>query len=573
MNIYGNITMIQSEKHNNRNNSINLIMKFIYLIIILFVASTVHSAPKLEKKKNLSSPSGENSESEKVKLLQEELDIIRKEFSSFKEETNKKIEELNNKTLEKTVIKENVNSTKSLSPQKGSTPSGDSMTAYNRPTKTYEIKSKGLKIKDLDENNVGKRHAIVIGINNYQDTGISDLSKARNDAKLVGKILREQGEFEQVFVMTDDIDPRNDKENLYPTKLNIEEKIDSLLRFSEPDDLVLFFFSGHGISDPEENGYLVTVDTVTDKQFNTSLKVNDVVQRLKNKGIKKSLLVLDACRDVLYSSKSSSRNSILEKEYTEAEVAATFYSTKAGYYSYEDDETEYGVFTKYLVMGMEGKADTNADGVVAFSELEQYVQKGVKDWSTKKNKQQKPFTRLHGEKTGDLAITFSKSDTVSVVEKPIPKVITRGDVVFRSAFVPGWGQYYAGEQKKGLLFLGSSSFLFAYYFLSMKQHQVLQDKYDNSYSLPGTPAFAATYYNLQTLKADIKESELLTNNILLVLLGVYTWNLIDSGVKTEIPKNDFFSFGVTPSPVPQSIAITSGKTMETYGFLNYTYRF
>ncbi len=550
--------------------------KAIVILMIALLSNTIHSTPKADKKNRISpAVTSETTpeESEKVKKLQEELEFIRKEFSSFKEDTLKKFEDLNSKTQERVLVKEPNNGTKSASPIKASTPTSESMTTLSKPTKTYGIQSKGLKLKDLDENNGGKRHAIVVGINNYQDTGISDLSKARNDAKLVGKILREQGEFDQVFVMTDDVDPRNDKENLYPTKLNIEEKLDSLLRFSEPEDLVVFFFSGHGISDPDENGYLVTVDTVTDKQFNTSLRVNDVVQRLKNKGIKKSLLVLDACRDVLYSSKSSSRNSLLEKEYTEAEVAATFYSTKAGYYSYEDDETDYGVFTKYLVMGMEGSADSNGDGVVAFSELEQYVQKGVKDWSTKKNKQQKPFTRLNGEKTGDLAITFSKSDTISLVRKPIPKVVTRADIVFRSTFLPGWGQYYAGEQKKGMFFLGGSSFLFTYYFLSMRQHQTLQQKYDSSYSLPGTPAFVASYYNLQTQKAELRESEILTNNILLLLLGVYTWNLIDSGVKTEVPKNDFFTFGVSPSPVPQSISTTSGKTMETYGFLNYTMRF
>ena len=479
----------------NQRNIYNFSRKVLILISIILFSNTIHPTPKIDKKKQINLPfPTENipEESEKVKKLQEELELIRKEFSSFKEDTNKKLEDLSNKTQERIVIKEPANTTKSLSPVKSNTPTGESMTNLTKPVKNYGIQSKGLKLKDLDDNNGGKRHAIVVGINNYQDTGISDLSKARNDAKLVGKILREQGEFEQVFVMTDDVDPRNDKENLYPTKLNIEEKLDSLLRFSDPDDMVIFFFSGHGISDPDENGYLVTVDTVTDKQFNTSLRVNDVVQRLKTKGIKKSLLILDACRDVLYASKSSSRNSLLEKEYTEAEVAATFYSTKAGYYSYEDDETDYGVFTKYLVMGMEGKADSNGDGVVAFSELEQYVQKGVKDWSTKKNKQQKPFTRLNGEKTGDLAITFSKSDTLSLVDKPIPKVITRGDVVFRSAFLPGWGQYYAGEEKKGLLFMSGFSLLFSYYFLGMSQYQTLQDKYVGRYFLPATPPFVTT---------------------------------------------------------------------------------
>ncbi len=196
-----------------------------------------------------------------------------------------------------------------------------SVKKYNTGTKT-----KGLKIQDL-EDNFGKRYAVVIGVNKYQDTGISELSKARNDAKILGKIFRDEGQFDQVFVMTDDVDPRNDKENLFPTKLNIEEKLDSVLRFSEPDDLIVFFFSGHGISDPDGNGYLVSVDTVMDRQFNTSVRVQDIISRIKSKNIKKSLVVLDACRDVLYTSKSSARNSLIEKEYADAEVAATLHQS------------------------------------------------------------------------------------------------------------------------------------------------------------------------------------------------------------------------------------------------------
>ncbi|MBK6608688.1 MAG: caspase family protein [Leptospiraceae bacterium] len=259
-----------------------------------------------------------------------------------------------------------------------------------KPTKTYHIKSKGMKLTEIDEEGVpinnGKRYAIIIGINDYNDTAISDLSKARNDAKGIGKILKDIGQFDQVFVMTDDV-VRSDPEHLYPTKLNIEEKIESVLRFTTPDDLIVFYFSGHGISDYDENGFLVTADTVADKKFDTSLRVDWIVKKFKEKKIKKSLLVLDACRDKLYTSKSSERDSIKEKIYTEAEVAATFYSTKSGYYSYEDDDSDYGVFTKNLIYGMEGRADDNNDGVVSFGELQQFVEKGVRDWSIKKNKQ------------------------------------------------------------------------------------------------------------------------------------------------------------------------------------------
>lgn len=131
------------------------IKKGIFILFIILISDTVHSAPKSDKKNrinSLTSTETPSEESEKVKKLQEELDAIRKEFSSFKEDTEKKLDDLSNKTQERIVVKEPNNATKSLSPIKASTPTGESMTT---------------------------------------------LSKARNDAKLVGKILREQGEFEQ----------------------------------------------------------------------------------------------------------------------------------------------------------------------------------------------------------------------------------------------------------------------------------------------------------------------------------------------------------------------------------------
>ena len=495
-----------------------------------------------------------------LELVKKELSTIKNEFSTFKEEVlNGKIKTNPQKSIPEKK-EPNLVETKPLEPN-------------TKSLKKYDIKSKGMRIQNLEDNE-GKRYAIVVGINNYKDTAISQLSKARNDAKLVGKILKDEGQFDQVFVMTDDIDPRADKDNLYPTKLNIEEKLDSVLRFSNPEDLIVFFFSGHGISDPEENGYLVSVDTVTDKQFNTAVKVNEIVSRFQAKKIKKTLLVLDACRDVLYASKSNSRNSILEKDFSEAEVAATFYSTKAGYYSFEDDESDYGVFTKYLVMGMEGKADGNEDGVVAFSELEQFVQKGVKEWSTKKNKQQKPFTRLHGEKTGDLAITFSQDkDKKSLVDKPLPKLITRGDILFRSTFIPGWGQFHAGSKRKGgLLMAGAGAFL-GYFAYNVLQLNSAQAKYNSTVVIPGSDLFLPTYMQLQSNHSNLASAQSHATTALGLLAAFWIYNIIDAGAFTDLPKQDLFSIGVAPRSTPISEQNGINRSVEQYGFVNYTWRF
>jgi len=419
----------------------------------------------------------------------------------------------------------------------------NSVIEENKDTSKSTLKSKGMKLTEIDKDgdpiNVGKRYAIIIGINDYNDTAISDLSKARNDAKAIGKILTDIGQFDQVFVMTDDVDPRDDSEHLYPTKLKIEEKVESVVRFANKEDLVVFYFSGHGISDYDENGYLVTVDTVADKKFETSLKVDWVVKQFKDKGIRKSLLILDACRDVLYTSKSSTRDSIKEKTYTEAEIAATFYSTKAGYFSYEDDESDYGVFTKNLIYGMEGKADYNEDGVVSFAELQQSVEKGVKDWSIKKNKQQKPYTRLYGEKTGDLAITVASNPEKSLADKKVI-VPSRLPYVWRSAVVPGWGQYESKAKWRGISYFAIGVGLFGYHWMNMGSLNSARGAYESAFAVPGA-LFLPTYANLQSKRSELESAESAATTSFALLLGFWIWNIVDAGFFTDLPKEDKLS--------------------------------
>ena len=67
-----------------------------------------------------------------------------------------------------------------------------------------------------DENTKsGKRWALVIGINNYQSRFIEPLSMPCYDAKLIEDTLKNEGKFDIVIRMTDDIFPSSPK---YPSK-------------------------------------------------------------------------------------------------------------------------------------------------------------------------------------------------------------------------------------------------------------------------------------------------------------------------------------------------------------------
>lgn len=59
--------------------------------------------------------------------------------------------------------------------------------------------------------------------------------------------------------------------------------------------------------------------------------------------------------------------------------------------SWEDPAIQSGVFTYFLVDGLRGKADVNADGDVTSGELNAYVEKGVVEWGVRNGRAQTPI--------------------------------------------------------------------------------------------------------------------------------------------------------------------------------------
>ncbi|MCB1176829.1 MAG: caspase family protein [Leptospiraceae bacterium] len=343
-------------------------------------------------------------------------------------------------------------------------------------------RKKGIKVLSEEEGNSGQRFAIIVGVNDYIDIGISDLTKARNDAKALAKLLQNQGQFNKVLLLTDDADPGG---KIYPTKDNILARVSDLASSANPDDMILFFFSGHGITNEDGKGFIVPVDAEQKDIANSSVSIDEIVSLISNQ--EKSLLLLDACRDKVYKTKNANQNPLQTDRYNKARLAATFYSTQSGYFSFEDDESDYGVFTRFLLEGLEGKADENHDLVISFTEIENYVQNGVTGWATKNQKQQKPSTEVHGEKFGDLGLTVLDSSEKSlVVNKSDATKNARYSMLWRSTLISGWGQWYGkdygfdpGTQKlKSFFFLGGTILLGANLYNETKNYNSSKSDYN-----------------------------------------------------------------------------------------------
>ncbi|HOV15644.1 MAG TPA: caspase family protein, partial [Spirochaetota bacterium] len=270
------------------------------------------------------------------------------------------------------------------------------------------LNKKSLKITDDEDfekkqnSKIGKRWALCIGINDYQDKYISKLKKCQNDAKGLADILKHEGQFDFVYTFTDDSD-RNSLE--YPSLNNIIAKMEFLKNEIRQDDTLIFFFSGHGISDDNNKSYLITADTNISQPYKTSLSLYQIEDWISGMKISKNIVILDACRNSVEKAKGINARTLIEEKNSQAEISAVIYSTSPGEYSYEHDTEPYGVFTTFMIDGLKGNADKDNDMVVSFDEFRSHIEQSVNKWSMEKNKKQKPYTSIKGEFTGDIVLS------------------------------------------------------------------------------------------------------------------------------------------------------------------------
>lgn len=222
----------------------------------------------------------------------------------------------------------------------------------------------------------GKTRALVIGISRYQF--IDTLSYADADASSFAAYLKSS----QFW----NIDPAditvllNDKAKYGDLTVQLQQ----IALQCQPGDNLIFYFSGHG--DVETNtifnrGFLLAQDTYSSNYMANGLRVDDLKDlfvTLQTNNVR-VIVITDACR----SGKLS--GGIKGAEFTAAAIKNIWkneikiLSSQPGQLSYEDRKwgNGRGVFSYYLIKGLNGEADANKDSTVTLAELEMYVGSNV----------------------------------------------------------------------------------------------------------------------------------------------------------------------------------------------------
>ena len=200
----------------------------------------------------------------------------------------------------------------------------------------------------------GKIYAVIIGVSEYQDSRYN-LTYCHRDANEMYHLLREHTIADRMKLLT----------NREAQHDNIVYHARQLFRQAKPEDIVIFFFSGHGSSN-----LFVTHDK--NLSFATLQKI------FKECKANRKMIFADACyagtlrqqgRQPATSNQNAGKNVML------------FLSSRSNQLSRETYMLQNGLFTHFLILGLKGEADANRDNYITAIELFTYVNPRVKEMS------------------------------------------------------------------------------------------------------------------------------------------------------------------------------------------------
>jgi len=225
--------------------------------------------------------------------------------------------------------------------------------------------------------------ALLIGVSEYEP-GLNPLPGSIKDVDAMQRVLvhPDMGGFAEtdITVMKD------------PQRQEMEDAIYRLFADRKKDDLLLFYFSGHGIKD--ESGKLYLATRTTRKTNGKLVKPSAVAATFLHESTSDSksqrqVLILDCCFSGAIAQGMSVKDdgTVNLQEQLGGKGRAILTSSSTLEYSFGSEGSGHesdglSIYTRYLVEGLEkGTADLDGDGWISVDELHEYTSAKVRESS------------------------------------------------------------------------------------------------------------------------------------------------------------------------------------------------
>lgn len=220
------------------------------------------------------------------------------------------------------------------------------------------------------------RHALIVATYAYEDPGLQQLRAPAHDAEQLARVLRDPaiGGFEVQTILNG-------------SAPMINEAVEDFFADRSPDELLLLYFSSHGVKDADGDLYFAAAPTKLRRLGATAVAADFVNRRMNRSRSRRIVLLLDCCYAGAFGRGMVARagSGIAIEEQFGGRGRAVITASSAMEYAFESDgladarDGGPSVFTQALVEGLDtGDADRDQDGFVGLDELYDYVYEQVR---------------------------------------------------------------------------------------------------------------------------------------------------------------------------------------------------
>ena len=245
--------------------------------------------------------------------------------------------------------------------------------------------------------------AVVFGIESYRNA--PNVSDAVNDADIFREYLIKRFGLnrENIYLRLDEQATKGEFDKVFSSD-------GWLYRNTNKNSDVFIYYSGHGAPDVKtKETFLVPYDGDPNYATSTGFSINELYDNLADLNVKSITLIMDAC----FTGSSRDNQPILADArpvYIEIQPGnipsnmVVFTASSGNEISSGYSEKNHGIFTYFLLKGLNGNADGNGDRKITVNEMSSYLRKNVPQQARKMGREQNP--QLLGSEKNRILLAY-----------------------------------------------------------------------------------------------------------------------------------------------------------------------
>ncbi len=266
---------------------------------------------------------------------------------------------------------------------------------------------------------MAKKIALLIGVGNY-GAGLKSLQCPVNGVAAMQSMLAcpEIGNFDEVVVL------------LNPDVGEMRSRISEVFANLTKRDLVLFYFTGHGLKDMTGDFYLTTTQTELfangRPNAGTAVEADFLKRELSNCAATRKVVILDCCFGAAFADGFLTMSD--ESVNIEAQLGGKGWcvltSSTSSRYALEQQGQSLSVYTRYLVEGLKtGGAAPDGQDYISVQNLHEYVSKQVRVAAPAMEP-----TIFNGQEGYNIVVASVQLDSEQRYRKQVQQKVRNGEI-------------------------------------------------------------------------------------------------------------------------------------------------